>query len=193
MTHVSIALLRTMAEFDLAFEDDDDRGTEFERAPSARTNANAALRIHALRGDASIAPHHLRNAADPYTDDGRALTIYADAHGTEYWYDPERDAIVHAGPGPGGDPTPPATRPADRLPVAELRAIAETYATRMLADFPGRKASLHPLEDNLRRDLYFFRWDDLSRPCAESEMPPFLQVAVRANGAFHSCTCTLGR
>jgi hypothetical protein len=175
---------RPMDEFDHETDGPDDD------TPNGGENQAALTRIRALRGDDSLALHFLRKAANPYTDHG-TLTIYVDDHDTEHWYDPDRDEIVHAGPGPGGNPLPPATRPGDRLPVAELRARAEALLRRELPDFAERKKRLHPLEDNLNRQLYFFRWDDLSEPLADGELAPFVQVAVRADGAFHGYTRTL--
>lgn len=59
--------------------------------------------------------------------------------------------------------------------------------------FSGRKSSYHPLEDNKDKELYFFRWDDFSQPAKESEMPPFVQVGLDAEGGIVSFTDTLAR
>lgn len=62
-----------------------------------------------------------------------------------------------------------------------------------LPDFAARRSSLHPLEDHKDRELYFFRWDDFSQPAKESELPPFVQVGIRADGTVVSFTNTLSR
>jgi hypothetical protein len=85
------------------------------------------------------------------------------------------------------------TRPAARLAVAELRRRAVALATLELADFPTRRPGLHPLEDNKDREVYFFRWDDFSQPVKETELPPFLQVGLHADGRLASFTNTLPR
>ena len=48
-------------------------------------------------------------------------------------------------------------------------------------------------EDNRDRQVYFFRWDDFSAPLRESELPPFVQVALYADGQLASYTDTLSR
>ena len=66
-------------------------------------------------------------------------------------------------------------------------------ATENVPGFADKKNSLHPLEDNRRGEVYFFRWDDFSGPLSESEMPPFVQVALYADGAIAGYTDTLTR
>ena len=50
---------------------------------------------------------------------------------------------------------------------------------------------MHPLEDNRNREIYFFRFDDSRVKVSESELPPFIQVGLRADGELVSATNTL--
>jgi hypothetical protein len=96
------------------------------------------------------------------------------------------------GPASGGDPSPLEDRTAEPLSVHELRDIAVGIAERQRSGFASRMRTLHPLEDNLRKRTYFFRWDDLAVACEEDAVPPFLQVALRPDGSLVSFTDTLG-
>lgn len=165
--------------------------TPLLRPPEARERALAAIRRFV--GKDGLPLTFVDVGDDPYRDDGSLIETYADADGNEYWVDPRRDALVQMGPGARRDPPTHATRPEDRLPVARLREIAVEMIVRQWPDFTARKSSLHPLEDNRRREIYFFRWDDFSQPVRESELPPFIQAALGADGRLVSFTDTLNR
>ena len=75
--------------------------------------------------------------------------------------------------------------------ISDLREKAMQIAAAGVKDFESRKSSLHPLEDNRKREVYFFRWDDFSSPVKESELPPFVQVGIYADGKLASYTNTL--
>ena len=161
------------------------------RQPSARAMAVAAVR--AFRKDERLEVSYLSTSPNPYKDGEEKIEIYADDKGFEYWIDPARDAVVQAGPGAGLHPSPRKARADARLAVPELRARALALLEERLPGFAKRKSSLHPLEDHKDKEIYFFRWDDFSQPAKESEMPPFVQVALYADGALASYTDTLTR
>lgn len=153
----------------------------------------AVARIRSFRKNAALGVEYRSTGPNPYADDEtRRIETYVDDNDLEYWIDPANDALVQVGPGPDRHPTPPAAGQ-DRLSVSELRAKAETIVAGEIADFPARKPSLHPLEDNKGKHVYFFRWDDFSTPIKESGMPPFVQVALYADGSLASYTNTLAR
>lgn len=160
--------------------------------PAARREAATAA-IRRFRRDASLKLNYLATTSNPYRDDESLIESYADEQGNEYWIDPARDFLVQMGPSARTGQAPYQVRPADRLPVAELRRLAVELIEAGLADFAQRRSSLHPLEDNRDRQVYFFRWDDFSAPLRESELPPFVQVALYADGRLASFTDTLSR
>lgn len=133
-----------------------------------------------------------RDAAspNPYSE-GTFIDIYADDKGYEYWIDPSSGRLVQAGPSASAGSQTPPDGPAQRLPVAALRQLATALIGTQITDFAKRRASLHPLEDNRDGLIYFFRWDDFAAPLKESELPPFIQVALTVNGRFASYTNTL--
>lgn len=148
--------------------------------------------IAAFADDRGMTVTRTDDADDPYGDADARMETYADDRGREYWLDPRSDRVIQMGPAPGGDPSPLADRPTDPLAVHELRELAIGVADRHHDGFTMRLRTLHPLEDNLRRRLYFFRWDDLAAPCEEDAVPPFLQVALHPDGSLASFTDTLG-
>lgn len=129
---------------------------------------------------------------NPYLEDERILDTYADDAGNEYWFDAQTGTLVQMGPRADSHPPTHAARPATApLPVKELREKAVALAAALAPRFAERRSSLHPLEDNRRRQTYFFRWDDFSAPLRESELPPFVQVALLADGRLAGFTNTL--
>ncbi|MEY4744887.1 MAG: hypothetical protein RL272_832 [Candidatus Parcubacteria bacterium] len=162
------------------------------RPPQARERAMAAIR--AFRADRALGLAYRSTSQNPYSGaDDKKIEIYADNDGNEYWIDPADDVLVQAGPGAGLHTPPRKTRPEARLAVAELRARALEIVQAQMPGFASRKSSFHPLEDNKDKQLYFFRWDDFSQPAKESEMPPFVQVGLDAEGRIVSFTNTLAR
>jgi hypothetical protein len=130
-------------------------------------------------------------AQNPYCDGDSMIDIYADDHGHEYWIDAADGRLVQMGPHADPDKKTSKTGPETRHSVASLRTDALALAEKAVPGFTARRQHLHPLEDNKNREIYFFRWDDFSTPTKESEMPPFLQVALRADGRLASFTNTL--
>lgn len=128
---------------------------------------------------------------NPYRDDDSLLDTYADDAGNEYWFCSATGALIQVAPRESPDPKAYAPGPAGVLPVKELRDRAVTAAAALSPNFLERRSSLHPLEDNRRRRIYFFRWDDFSAPLRDSELPPFLQVAMSCDGGLVSFTNTL--
>lgn len=129
---------------------------------------------------------------NPYSaDDGKLIDIYVDDEGKEYWFDPDDRKIIQMGPHARQHQATLQSEPTTRLNVAQLRKIALALAAKAIPNFFERREYLHPLEDNQRARVYFFRWDDFSAPVHESEMPPFLQIALYADGRLASFTNTL--
>ena len=128
---------------------------------------------------------------NPYRDDESLLDTYADDAGNEYWFCSATGTLIQMAPRESPDPQAYAPGPAGILPVKELRERAVTLAGALVPHFLERRSSLHPLEDNRRRRIYYFRWDDFNAPLRESELPPFLQVALTAAGQLIGFTNTL--
>jgi len=161
------------------------------KARPAELRATAVKNVRRFRGRDELRLDYQATSANPYRDDGSLIETYADDAGNEYWVDRATDALVQMGPAAGADTPAHETRPEDRLPVAALRTLALQYAEAAHPGFGQRLSSLHPLEDNKERQIYFFRWDDFSAPVRESELPPFIQVALQADGRLASFTDTL--
>lgn len=175
-----------------------ERNDEIGRAADAANARPGAERGRALdairrfRGGEAPGLAYASTSSNPYRDDALIETYVTD-DGSYYWIDPATDVLVQAGPTQGRDPKAHPTRPEQRLPVAALRERAVALLAAQVPDFPARRSSFHPLEDNKGREIYFFRWDDFSRPARETEMPPFVQVALYADGSLASYTNTLIR
>jgi hypothetical protein len=161
------------------------------KARPAELRGGAEKNIRRFRGRDALALTYQATASNPYHDDGSTIETYVDDENNEYWVDPATDLLVQMGPAASADPAPHKTRPEDRLPVAELRRAAMALLEANVPNFSGRRSSLHPLEDNKNREIYFFRWDDFSMPLNESELPPFIQAAFFADGRLASFTDTL--
>lgn len=155
-----------------------------ERPERERERAITAIR--ALRDEGELPLRYKSTAPNPCRS-GALIEIYADDR-REYWVDPETDLVIQMDPYAGRDTEAYPPRPEDRRPVAELRTKAILLAERHVPGFREDRAALHPLEAHKDRLLYFFRWDDFSHPVAESDMPPFVQVGLRADGALVSYT-----
>jgi len=160
-----------------------------DTVPEERRQSALAV-IKKIRGTETGADF-VTSSSNPYRDDGSLIDIYVDDQGNEYWFDVQTADLVQMGPAAGGHTPPHAARPAGRLPVKELRERAITVAGSLIPEFNARKSSLHPLEDNRKGITYFFRWDDFASPVRESELPPFVQVALYADGRIAGYTNTL--
>ncbi|HTM67947.1 MAG TPA: hypothetical protein VL426_01480 [Candidatus Binatia bacterium] len=176
-----------------AMHDDAVNAADAAIARPATERAAAIAAIRAFRTNDWLEVDYRSTSPNPYKDGEEKIEIYADDKGFEYWIDPARDVLVQAGPGAGLHPAPRKARPDARLPVPELRSRALAILERQMPGFGKRKSSLHPLEDHKDKLVYFFRWDDFSQPAKESEMPPFVQVALYADGELASYTDTLTR
>ncbi len=129
---------------------------------------------------------------NPYDEDGeRIMDIFRDDSGFEYWFDAADRTLLQAGLSEDSDQASHQAGQEARLPVSELREQAIAAAGRMIPDFADRLSSLHPLEANDRRNVYFFRWEDLSEPLSETELPPFVQVGLYPDGSLAGYTDTL--
>lgn len=155
--------------------------------------AAATARIRSFSRDERLLLTYLSSSPDPYRDDGARIDIYADTHGYEYWIDAGNGVLIQAGPGQGRDTASRPAGPRRRLSVPALRTEAIAIAVENVPGFAERKNTLHPLEDNRRGEIYFFRWDDFSRPQEGSQLPPFVQVALYADGGLAGYTDTLPR
>ncbi|MFC1639055.1 hypothetical protein ACFL26_02165 [Patescibacteria group bacterium] len=155
----------------------------------------AAEAIRRLADAPELAVTYLSSERDPYDDDDsdRRLDVYADDGGYEYRVDPDTCSVMQMGRREDSDPPTHAARPDERLPVADLRQAALGIVERQIPGFERLLSSLHPLEANDRREVYYFRWEDLSEPLSESELPPFVQVGLLPNGSISSFTDTLTR
>lgn len=149
--------------------------------------------IEAIMGDRCAGLEWADVSPNPYSsDDADTIEIFRDARGQEYWVRSSDARLVQVGPHPDIH----ANRLQDpcvetRKEIAELRAIANAIAAKAHQKWEEEKAALHPLEDNRRGRVYFFRHDDFRSPCDERQMPPFLQVALYADGDLAAFTDTL--
>lgn len=159
------------------------------RGEAARHSAIGTIRR--FRQDEKLAVRFLAVALNPYASDGRTMETYEDDQGYEYWIAPSDDRLIQAAPSASQFAAPHQVGPADRLAVAELRELAYALIGQNLPSFKAIRPCLHPLEDNRGRQVYFFRFDDFRQPVPESELPPFVQVSLRADGRLVSYTNTL--
>ncbi|MFA5091904.1 MAG: hypothetical protein WC483_05015 [Candidatus Paceibacterota bacterium] len=145
-----------------------------------------------LHGGEKTELKFISNEPNPYDEDGeRTMDIYRDANGFEYWFDAVGGTLLQAGMSEDSDPPPQQVGQETRLSVGELRERAVATAARMFPGFVKTLSTLHPLEANDRKTVYFFRWEDLSEPLSETELPPFIQVGLRADGTLAGYTDTL--
>jgi hypothetical protein len=163
------------------------------RARPPELRGGAERNIRKFRSHNDLVLTYQATSSNPYRDDDSVIETYVDDEANEYWIDPATDLVVQVGPAASADPTPHKTRPEDRVAVADLRQMALDLLEENVTNFAGRRSSLHPLEDNKNREIYFFRWDDFSTPLSESELPPFVQVALYADGRLASFTDTLNQ
>ncbi|MBU1029520.1 hypothetical protein KKE28_04945 [Patescibacteria group bacterium] len=126
-------------------------------------------------------------------ENGETLTLdtYVDTKGHEYRIESSTGTIVQMGPESGRYSTSHEIGSESNPAVSELRAKAVEIIQRQIHSFDSILSSLHPLEANDRRRVYFFRWENLSEPLSESKLPPFVQVGLYANGALASFADTL--
>jgi hypothetical protein len=172
-------------------QDDMNETNSTERTEEQRQEAVKAIR--AFRDDEGTIVEYVNTVTNPYRDDESLIEVYKDDQGNEYWVDTKTDRLVQMGPCSDERPRPSNINPQDKLPVAKLREIANKTIMRAMPDFMDRRSRLHPLEDNHRGQVYFFRYDDFSGPVSENELPPFIQVGVRGDGLLICFTDTMNR
>lgn len=124
---------------------------------------------------------------NPY--DGSAMQMYEDRDGYEYWTDGEDGHLVQAGPVaglPSADPNP------GRLGLTAEARKAAALSLACIADrrFADIHQSLTLTEDSRRGFLFFYRWEEPS-DAGGTELPPFMQVAVYADGGLALLTNAL--
>jgi hypothetical protein len=157
---------------------------------TAQQRATKSARL--LQGTDSLEVKFISTETNPYDEDGnRKMRVYRDRDGFEYWLDEESGKLLQAGLSEDRDKAAQPARPRASRPVIELRELAVDIAARMNPGFKERLSHYHPLEANDRRAVYFFRWEDLSEPLSESELPPFVQVALRPDGSMAGYTDTM--
>jgi hypothetical protein len=161
------------------------------RRPDERRSAETSIRRFSK--DDRMTLTYKSTTPNPYADDGSVIETYADDDGNEYWIDPRGETVVQMGPVAGPHPPAHKTGPEDRLTAHEMRDIAVELIQANVPEFSRIRSSLHPLEDNRKKEVYFFRWEDYSSTLAESEMAPFIQVGLYADGRIASYTNTLKR
>ena len=161
--------------------------------PADHHPPDAALdAVRRLHGNKETGLKFISKEPNPYDEDGdRAMDIFRDADGFEYWFDAAGGTLLQAGLSEDSDPPSHQIGQEDRLPVVDLRERASATADRMIAGFAKILSSLHPLEANDRKTVYFFRWEDLSEPLSETELPPFVQVGLYPDGTIAGYTDTL--
>jgi len=147
--------------------------------------------IRAFRKDPGIVAVYQETQLNPYLNGTVDMAIFIDGSGYEYWTYPETGKLIQAAPAAHVPPRSYAVAPEARLSVAELRLMAIETVSGQVPGFVSRRPNLHPLEDNRNREVYFFRWDDSSVHVPESELPPFVQIGLRADGALVSFTNTI--
>jgi hypothetical protein len=130
----------------------------------------------------------ITKAPNPYRDDGSEIIILP-LGGCDMWLDAKTLRPVQFGVS-AVQTSVNDTSEVVRLPIKELRNIAVSWAN---AVSPKPLTVLHPLEDNRRGKVYYFRWDDFSAHCRDSELPPFIQIALSPSGKILSFTNTMER
>ena len=127
---------------------------------------------------------------NPYADGEEKIDTYRTADGHEAWYEAGTMRLVQYGPGPDAD----VTKKGDglRRDVPWLRDVAQRIAAHALSRVNLTVADVHPLEDrNEKKGVFFFRWDDFGKSANDAGLPPFVQVALYADGTLASYTDTL--
>jgi hypothetical protein len=154
------------------------------------SEAAAAARVQALCGDRDRAVVFLTTVANPFGNGQESIDIYADNHDYEYWLTAAHGRIIQASPRAGLHQTAHANGQAERRSVKELRDQALTLAEAQRPGFIERLSEYHPYEENRRGNLYLFRWE-LGTPPDSTEIPPFIQVGLFADGTLACFTDAL--
>ncbi|MFH1046763.1 MAG: hypothetical protein V1738_00525 [Patescibacteria group bacterium] len=168
-------------------------GTTSKPSASADEQLRAIEAVKRLTGDQVIQLNFRSRDQEPRCSDDEPLILdtYVDDQGNEYWIEPHGGTVVQMGPESGRYSPSHTTRSEGGLSVQQLREHAIEIAERQMTGFRQMLSTLHPLEANDRRAVYFFRWEDLSEPLLETELPPFVQVGLYADGKIASFADTL--
>ncbi|HCC22506.1 hypothetical protein A2480_00760 [Candidatus Uhrbacteria bacterium RIFOXYC2_FULL_47_19] len=134
---------------------------------------------------------HTGSETTVFPNQDLTIDAYADDQGNEFWVDSENGTVLQMGPESGRYSPSHATEEENTLTVHELRELAIGIIERQMPTFGLLLPVFHPLEANDRRNVYFFRWEDLSEPLSETELPPFIQVGLYADGRLASFADTL--
>lgn len=135
----------------------------------------------------------METALNPYSADGGKMDIYEDDR-HELWIRPGKVALadlIQLAPSASKPMTAIHVPMELRLLQGQLREKALQTAELLAPGFRERMTGLRPLEANDRREVYYFRWEDLSEPLSETELPPFVQVGLFPDGSVSSFTNTL--
>jgi len=159
---------------------------------SPEEQQRAAKAVKQLTGLKRVSLKFRVREQEPLSDgEPLILDTYVDGKDNEYWIEPNSGTVVQMGPESGRYSPPQQTGPTAAISVRELRDLALQVAGRQVEDFNNILNTLHPLEANDRRAVYFFRWEDLSEPLSETELPPFVQVGLYPDGSLASFADTL--
>lgn len=143
-----------------------------------------------ISGKSAVGLTVRENEENPYAGDSDIkISVLSDGE-VEVWAD-ENGKLIQVGPVIGSYDRKKAE--GDNIGVPRLREIAIEKATMVVPSFRSLLSELHPLEANDMRTVYFFRWEDLSNPLKETELPPFLQIGLYPDGSLASFACTLER
>lgn len=147
--------------------------------PSAAIAAIRAILNPSVTPSLNPSVPHSRHASS-YAERA-SIQCYTDPDGYEFWFDYERLVLVRAAR-QGEDTAAHPPRPDVRLPVAELRGRAIDLIERQIPGFRRDMTSYHPYEGNRKKCDYRFRWESHALPLAESDVTPYVEVTLRADG-----------
>lgn len=147
--------------------------------PTSKVNYNAFN----LFGD--ISAEYVGTERNPYDEGGESVVLYN--YGRYELRTNESGVLFQVGL--RQDETPNYSDV--KLLVTELRTKAIEIIGTQIEGFNKILSSLHTLEANDRREVYYFRWEDLSEPLSEDRLPPFVQIGLFPDGSISSYTNTL--
>ncbi len=124
-------------------------------------------------------------SANPYTNAVKRIEQWQDDKGFLYIVDPVNNSVVQFGPGPGSK-IPFERNGSKSLSQSELKAMAEEYLSKHVADFASVKANFSFRETSKPGNVsHAFRWEAKSKPQGE-DVIPFVQVVLSPVGEVMS-------
>lgn len=124
-------------------------------------------------------------SANPYTNAVKRIEQWQDDKGFLYIVNPTNNAVVQFGPGPGSK-IPFERDGSKSLPQSELKAMAEEYLSKHVADFDSVKANFSSRQMSKPGSVsYAFRWEAKSKPQGE-DVTPFVQIVLSPVGEVMS-------